>query len=545
MGYFIYNRKSQEDDGRQVQSIGDQDRLNHELAERLCLGVAGSFDEAMSAKRPGRPVFNDILDRIERGEGEGIIAWHPDRLSRNAVDAGRIIDLLDTGPIADLKFQSYTFENTPEGKWMLQIVLSQSKYFVDKLSKDVNRGLMSKIDKGHLPARALPGYVNDLLEHTISVDPERFVMLRRAIDLLLTGAYPPSQVLAILNGEWGFRTRRTRKTGGGPLSRSVFYNMLSNPFYAGQLRYRGELRDGKHTPIMSMHEFNQLQQLTRKGKLALQPQRHEFDFTGLIRCGLCGCQVTAERKVKHYQTTGNTREYVYYHCTNSKGGCRKVSVSEAQIEGQVSGLLSRIEIDPAIRDWCLGPAGRWFRQETGLGHAALDDLLKALAMAERKKTVLMDDRLLDPGLYTTEEFREQKERVQAEINSLRTSVRQAEEKLEQDRRTVENVLDFAVNAPRCFREGGLKARKEIAKQLGAKYTLTLGKLEIEPHPLLVPMLAFEPLKNGSHNEKDPHHGDESPSWQYMLDGILSLVKSGDHTFPRLQEESSTSRTLPC
>ena len=63
-----------------------------------------------------------MLDRIECGEANGIIAWHPDRLARNAVDAGRIIDLIDRGMLTELKFQSYRFENSPEGKWMLGIV---------------------------------------------------------------------------------------------------------------------------------------------------------------------------------------------------------------------------------------------------------------------------------------------------------------------------------------------------------------------------------------------------------------------------------------
>lgn len=96
---------------------------------------------------------------------------------------------------------------------MLQIVLSQSKYFVDKLSKDVGRGMRSKLEKGHFPHQAWTGYLNDRNSRTIVVDPERFPLLRRAVDLLLTGAYSVPQVLNILNNDWGYRTRRTRKTG--------------------------------------------------------------------------------------------------------------------------------------------------------------------------------------------------------------------------------------------------------------------------------------------------------------------------------------------
>ena len=535
MAYFLYARKSEEDDARQIQSIGDQIKLANELAETSGVSISEVFQEARSAKRPGRPIFNEMVARIEAGEAEGIIAWHPDRLARNAVDAGHLIDLIDRGRLHDLKFPSYRFENTPEGKWMLSIVLGQSKYFVDKLSKDVRRGIRSKLEKGHYPQVAPPGYLNDLVNHTIIADPERFEMVHRAFNLVLSSTYSAPEALRILNDEWGFRTVKRAKSGGQPLARSVFYRMLSNIFYTGLMEHDGEIFQGQHPPLIAQREFDEIQRILGRGKINVR-QKREFQFAGLMKCGACGCQITAETKTKHYKGTDRTVSYTYYHCTGGRG-CSKHSIREEQIEAQVKELLQKVTLHPSIVEWCLKPAQRWHKGESTLNHEAIEALTQTLHKAERKKSNLLDTHLTDPTLFTLEEFRAQKETLHQEINHARREIKKAEEELERVRQTVENVFDFAVNAKNRFETGDARLRKEIAAQLGVNYFLTLGKLEIEPHPLLTPILAFEPPKSGSGNKKDGSLEAARLTWLGLWDDVLNLASgSGKWHFTKISWE---------
>ena len=80
-----------------------------------------------------------MMDCIQQGQAEGIIAWHPDRMARNSMDGGRIIYLLDQGRLTDLKFCTYSFENNAQGKFMLNIIFGYSKLYVDNLSENVAR----------------------------------------------------------------------------------------------------------------------------------------------------------------------------------------------------------------------------------------------------------------------------------------------------------------------------------------------------------------------------------------------------------------------
>ncbi len=127
--YFLYARKSTEDDDRQVMSIEAQLFELKEYARKENLEIIEEFQESKSAKTPGRPIFNEMMNKIEKMDGVGILCWHPDRLARNSVDGGRIIYAVDQKKIVSLSFSTFWFQPTPQGLFMLQVAFGQSKYY--------------------------------------------------------------------------------------------------------------------------------------------------------------------------------------------------------------------------------------------------------------------------------------------------------------------------------------------------------------------------------------------------------------------------------
>ena len=104
--YILYARKSTDVEDKQVLSIEAQLVELRKYAKDNGLVVIDTIIEKKSAKTPGRPTFADLLRRIQNGEANAILAWHPDRLARNSVDGGQIIYLLDQRYLDDLKFNS-------------------------------------------------------------------------------------------------------------------------------------------------------------------------------------------------------------------------------------------------------------------------------------------------------------------------------------------------------------------------------------------------------------------------------------------------------
>jgi DNA invertase Pin-like site-specific DNA recombinase len=75
--YILYARKSSEDAERQSLSIPAQIRKLKELFPDI--KIVAELEESRSAFEPSRPVFGRVMEMIQAGEADGILAWHPDR----------------------------------------------------------------------------------------------------------------------------------------------------------------------------------------------------------------------------------------------------------------------------------------------------------------------------------------------------------------------------------------------------------------------------------------------------------------------------------
>ena len=273
-----------------------------------------------------------MLARVEKGEAQGILSWHPDRLARNSVDGGKIIHLLDTGALKNLKFCSFWFESTPQGKFMLNIAFGQSKYYVDNLSENVKRGIRQKLHRGEWPALAPVGYVNDVKTKRITVDPERAPLVRKAFICFATGKHS-IRTLRIELKNAGLRSHK-----GNVLSLSSLQRLLQNPVYYGMIARKGELFLGSHEPIIGKNLFDEVRAVIAGRTRKKRKRKHEYLFSELMTCGCCTCAITAERQKGH----------VYYRCTKKKGKCDEKYLREETLLEQVREIVEQVTLP---EDW--------------------------------------------------------------------------------------------------------------------------------------------------------------------------------------------------
>lgn len=476
MKYFVYCRKSSESEDRQVLSLESQEAelkrafgTNHEIV------IKEWYHEAYSAKDPGRPKFNQMLERIERGEADGIIAWHPDRLARNSIDGGRIIYLLDQKKLRDLRFATYTFENNPQGKFMLSIIFGYSKYYVDSLSENVKRGNRTKVENGWRPNQAPLGYLNNKETKTIVRDPLHFPLIRQMYELMLTGIHTPKQIALIARDEWGFRTPKKKRIGGTPLAMSSVYKILTNPFYAGLILWKEQTYPGKHEPVVSIEEFDRVQMLLgRPGRP--RSQKHHFTFTGMVRCGECGLMVTAEEKINRYG-----RRYVYYHCTKRRLGpkCAQPYLEERAFESQVARFLAEeLTMPGGLLQITIYAANAVRNQQESVEAVQIQSLEKSLREVRAQLAELTGLRVRN--MLSDEEFLRERQRFQREELALQEKLIKFKADDATDRfEPIPDLISFRNRAVFWFQHGDPKSKRLILETVGSNLRLKDKRLSIE------------------------------------------------------------------
>jgi site-specific DNA recombinase len=521
-GYFIYSRKSTEAEDRQVLSIESQRSELREVAARLNLPVTDVLTEAKSAKAPGRPVFNSMMQRLYRGEAQGVLCWKLDRLARNPLDGGAVIWAIKQHGIRVVT-PAQSFGQADDNVILMYIEFGMAQKYIDDLSRNVKRGLRAKVEKGWYPGVAPIGYLNDRTkdqgERDLVRDPERFPLVRRMWNLMLTGRYTPPMVLRIANREWGFKTRMMHKEGGKPLARSAIYRLFTDPFYHGWFEYpkgSNQWYRGSHEPMISEEEFNRVQVfLNRQG--SPRPSRHrEFAFTGLIRCGGCGAMVTAEEK--HQLICGECRlkfayrgrdtcpkcgasiegmahptylAYTYYHCGRSKDpGCREGGIEVKELERQIGQYLSRIHLSERFTHWALTYLHELHAQETAARESVCAAQKRAYEVCGARLANLVklktSPQNADGALLSEEEYGGERHELLAERARLEETMRKAGSRADERLALSEKAFQFACEARNRFANGDSQAKRQILSTVGSNLTLRGKKLIFEaPKPFSI------------------------------------------------------------
>ena len=351
VSYLRVSTREQAERGGQDEgfSIPAQRLANRNKAASLGATVVAEFvDAGESARKADRPQLQAMLEYVAENDVSYCIVHKVDRLARNRADDVQINIALGK---AGTKLVSATenIDETPSGMLVHGIMSSIAEFYSQNLATEVKKGLTQKAISGGTITRAPLGYKNvrhvDALgreQRTIEVDLERAPLVRWAFDTYATGDWS----LLMLRDELtrkGLRTRQTPKHPSKPLMLSNLHDMLRNPYYIGDIIYRGQKYEGNHEQIIDKKIWLRVQDVLSAHNHAGDRQRnHEHYLKGSVYCGSCGSRLMLTKIKNRYGAV-----YDYFVCLGrhtKRTSCTRQAMRVEAVEAVVERAWGRLRL---------------------------------------------------------------------------------------------------------------------------------------------------------------------------------------------------------
>ncbi len=328
-----YARVSTKEQDKEGFSIPAQQKLLKAYATTAQLTIVKEFIDVETAKMAGRTNFLEMVDYLKKHpDVRAVLVEKTDRLYRNLRDWVTLDDL-------DIEIHLVkegivlSDDSRSSEKFVHGIKVLMAKNYVDNLSEEARKGMQEKAEQGIWPSSAPIGYRNVVGSDgrkTIEVDPTLGPIVSQLFGWYAGGGVSIDEL-----------TEKARNAGlvnrltGSTVGKSRIHHILRNRIYSGDFVWKERVYTGKHAPLITRELWVRVQQMLDGRNLSnLRRVKHEFAFSGAIKCGHCGCAFVGELK---------KGRYVYYHCTGFKGDCGERYVREEVLEEKFREALARLK----------------------------------------------------------------------------------------------------------------------------------------------------------------------------------------------------------
>ncbi len=268
-----------------------------------------------------------------------------------------------------------------------------------------------------------------------------------------TGEYPLAQIRKIIN-KAGLVGKK-----GKMLSVSNYQYMFKNPIYYGIIRYKGEIYNGKHKPIITKKLFDKCQEVMKQKSKPKGRKLKPYVYRGFFRCGECGCFITTETQKGHN----------YLRCTKRKNPCSQRYTREEIITSQAKEKIKKVSLSSAWANASINyfenEKMKTAQAESSFAQKLRDELVKIEAKLDR-----LLDLQLDGNLSQAE--------YSAKKQKLILSKKDLEEKISSFGRKSNNRFELAINfikeanqAEKYAQQENPERIRDFLKKIGSNFRI--------------------------------------------------------------------------
>lgn len=328
-------------------SLDAQVRAGDEYSQAHGLQAEVYRDEGISAAHESasqRPGFRRLLEDVEAKRIGVVIVHKLDRFSRNLVVTIQSLARIEK---AGASFVSLT-ENidmiTPGGRLTTGMFAVFAQFYSDNLATEVSKGRQERALQG-LPNGDLPfGYLSTgNPRNPPALVAAEATLVRAAFTRYASGTQSAHQIAGWLNSQ---RVPFRSKRGSTRFTKATVMGMLSNPFYKGSVRYRGDELPGRHEACVDPELFDRTQRVRMSRRrmapaLKAHPLR-TYMLQGIGHCLRCGHLLTCNtpKAGPRYRDTSRDK---HQPCE-----AHRQSVVCNAIDAQIGEFFRRLELP---EDW--------------------------------------------------------------------------------------------------------------------------------------------------------------------------------------------------
>ncbi len=382
LNYVVYCRKSSEGEDKQIQSLETQLRELGEHAQRNNLKIVKVISESKSAFKVGRDGFNEMMNLIKSGQANAVLVIRANRISRNPIDAGYVISLMDEKKLLYIRTPHSTcYTASSSDKMMLAFELIVSKKDSDDKGDMVKEGLKSKALKGIPNGVATLGFLNDKTEEkgnrNWKVDEQRLWKIQKLFELFLTGTYSAGKLYLYAIRELKLNTVERKRSGGALIVISRIYDILKDPVYAGFFFQGGERYklDTKLPRIITESQRDKVLQILSKRNIP-KVQNHQATYSGFIQSDkndfmgqdvkfqlICDCKnkfsyrnkeccPECDKKIDNLENPKYLIKSYYYNVRKKKSKISYKSIEESLITSKLKNYMDEnLTFSNSLLDW--------------------------------------------------------------------------------------------------------------------------------------------------------------------------------------------------
>lgn len=451
------------------QSIPSQVRRLQEYAERKRLTVDKIFKVTESSTKETRKQFNEIIELIRKSkESVALITDTVDRLQRSFRETPTLDELRKEGKL-ELHFlrESLIVNREANSAQLLQwdmYVLFASSY-VRQLSDNVKRSKEQSVRNGEWITGAPFGYRNVTLptgKKTIEVEFPEAIYVQKMFEMYVSGIHS-FKTIAHEMTKLGVKNKN-----GNPFLPGRVHFILTNPFYYGTMKVKGELYHHKYPPLVTEELFQRAQDVMADHcKAPAHYAAKPILLRGMITCSHCGSTISGEIK---------KGKYVYYSCGNAKQICKKVWIREEEFLETLLHYMGTIELPDSLIAQVIQYLKEAFKREQSFYRQSQETLQRELAQVQNRLSRLTDEYL--DGRIDKEIYQRKIEEYKAQQRAINTEMHKHIDADESCLITVKTVLDLAKRAKELFMSSKMAEKQQLLN-------FVFSNLKLEGKKLLV------------------------------------------------------------